>query len=175
MAKILRGSNAADMQRYLDAPVYGALRGVSVAKTNTFLDDLLERALLHQGDEDEYYVVNVTRAGREAWEARAGLDDLELPGQTRRGSSSRRASSFASDEDDTLDAAGGALFEKLRSWRSERAREEGVPPYIVFGDKVLREIARQTPHDLDEMSEISGIGPAKLDKYGELILGLLRD
>ena len=175
LAKILRGSNAADMQRYLDAPVYGALRGVSVAKTNTFLEELLDRALLHQGDEDEYYVVNVTRAGREAWEARAGLDDLEMPGQTRRGSSngSRRASSFANDDDDTLDGAGGVLFEKLRGWRSARAREESVPPYIVFGDKVLREIARQRPSDLDELSEISGIGPAKLDKYGELVLELL--
>ena len=177
LAKILRGSNAADMQRYLDAPVYGALRGVSVAKTNTFLEELLDRALLHQGDEDEYYVVNVTRAGREAWEARAGLDDLAMPGQTRRGSSSgRRAPSFAADEDDdTLDGVGGALFEKLRGWRSARAREESVPPYIVFGDKVLREIARQKPSDLDELGEISGIGPAKLDKYGEMVLELLRE
>ena len=175
LAKILRGSNAADMERYLDAPVYGALRGVSVVKTNAFLEDLLDRALLHQGDEDEYYVVNVTRAGREAWEARAGLDDLPLPGQTRHGAgSSKRPSSFASDDqDDALDGAGGALFERLRGWRSERAREENVPPYIVFGDKVLREIARQRPSDLDELGEISGIGPAKLDKYGELVLELL--
>ncbi len=177
LAKVLRGSNAADMHRYLDAPVYGALSGVSVVKTNAFLDDLIERALIHQGDEDEYYVVNVTRAGREAWEARAGLDELELPGRKRGGSQSSaggpRASSFGDDEDDTLDAAGGALFEKLRSWRSARAREESVPPYIVFGDKVLREIARQKPSDLDELGEISGIGPAKLDKYGELVLELL--
>ena len=187
LAKILRGSNAADMQRYLDAPVYGALSGVSVAKTNAFLEELLDRALLHQGDEDEYYVVNVTRAGREAWEARAGLDELEVPGRKRGGSTSggstgggstgggsaSRASSFGADEDDDLDAAGSALFEKLRSWRSARAREERVPPYIVFGDKVLREIARQRPLDLDELGDISGIGPAKLEKYGEMVLELL--
>ncbi len=177
LIKVLRGSNAADMERYLNAPVYGALRGVAVAKATKFVDELLDRALLHQGDEDEYYVVNVTRAGREAWEARAGLDDLELPGQTRGGGakSSSRASSFAADEDDTLDAAGGALFEKLRSWRSDRAREESVPPYIVFGDKVLREIARQRPANLDELGDISGIGPAKLDKYGEMVLALLAE
>ena len=176
LAKILRGSGAADMERYLDAPVYGALRGVSVVKTNAFLEELLDRALLHQGDEDEYYVVNVTRAGREAWEARAGLDDLPMPGQTRGGTkSSSRPSSFGADDDDTLDGAGGALFEKLRVWRSTRAREENVPPYIVFGDKVLREIARQKPSDLDELGEISGIGPAKLDKYGELVLELLSE
>lgn len=180
LAKILRGSNAADMQRYLDAPVYGALSGVSVVKTNAFLEELLDRALLHQGDEDEYYVVNVTRAGREAWEARAGVDDLEVPGRKRGtsngasgGVAASRASSFGDDEDDTLDAKGGALFERLRSWRSARAREESVPPYIVFGDKVLREIARQTPSDLDELGDISGIGPAKLDKYGEMVLELL--
>ena len=174
LAKVLRGSNAADMQRYLDAPVYGALSGVSVAKTNAFLEELLDRALLHQGDEDEYYVVNVTRAGREAWEARAGADDLELPGRKRGGSASGpRASSFGDDEDDTLDAAQGALFEKLRNWRSARAREENVPSYIVFGDKVLREIARQQPADLDALNDVNGIGPAKLDKYGEILLELL--
>ena len=178
LIKILRGSNAADMERYLSAPVYGALRGVSVAKATAFVDELLDRALLHQGDEDEYYVVNVTRVGREAWEARAGVDDLELPGRSRAsasngGGGAGRASSFAEDDDDTLDAAQGALFETLRSWRSGQARQEGVPPYIVFGDKVLREIARQAPSDLDELGDISGIGPAKLDKYGETVLELL--
>ena len=176
LVKILRASSAADMQRYLDAPVYGALSGVSVAAATKFVDELIERALLHQADEEEYYVVRVTRAGREAWESRAGVE-LELPGRKRAAprASASSNSSFGDDEEDVLDAAEGALFEKLRGWRRERAQSESVPPYIVFGDKVLREIARQKPADLDALGEVSGIGPAKLEKYGEMVLEVVSE
>ena len=57
--------------------------------------------------------------------------------------------------------------------RRARAMEESVPPYCVFSDKVLREIARQAPENLDDLSGVSGVGPAKLGKYGELVLGVL--
>ena len=176
LVKVLRASNASDMQRYLDAPVYGALSGVSVAAATKFVDELIERALLHQADEEEYYVVRVTSAGREAWESRAGVE-LELPGRKRAAprASTASNSSFGEDEEDVLDAAEGALFEKLRGWRRERAQSESVPPYIVFGDKVLREIARQKPADLDALGEVSGIGPAKLEKYGEMVLEVVSE
>ena len=174
LVKILRGSRAEDMTRYLDAPVYNVLGGVAVAKVTAFLEQLIERGLLHQADEEEYYVVRVTRAGREAWESRAGVD-LELPGRKRAVSSNGGAerTAVADEDDDTLDAAEGALFEKLRVWRRERAQAENVPPYIVFGDKVLREIARQKPSDLDALGEVNGVGPAKLEKYGAMVLGLI--
>ena len=63
--------------------------------------------------------------------------------------------------------------EKLRAWRLERAREDGVPPYVVFHDKVLHEIAATQPRSLGELSQIAGVGPAKLDRYGEDVLALL--
>ena len=176
LVKILRGSNASDMNRYLDAPVYNTLGGVSVAKVTQFLEGLISRGLLHQADEEEYYVVRVTRAGREAWESRAGADDLELPGRKRAAASSGGAARVAmadDEDDDTLDAAEGALFEKLRAWRRERSQAEGLPPFMVFGDKVLREIARQKPQDLDALGDVNGVGPAKLEKYGAMVLELV--
>ena len=174
LVKILRGSRAEDMTRYLDAPVYGVLAGVSVAKVTSFLEQLIERGLLHQADEEEYYVVRVTRAGREAWESRAGVE-IELPGRKRAASSNgaTRISAPIDDDDDTLDAAEGALFEKLRVWRRERSQAEGLPPFMVFGDKVLREIARQKPQDLDALGDVSGVGPAKLEKYGAMLLEIV--
>jgi ATP-dependent DNA helicase RecQ len=66
-----------------------------------------------------------------------------------------------------------AVFEKLRSWRSATAKEAGVPPYVVFHDKTLREIASLTPSSLDELSTISGVGENKLAKYGQQILDAL--
>jgi DNA helicase-2/ATP-dependent DNA helicase PcrA len=63
--------------------------------------------------------------------------------------------------------------ERLRAWRLERAREDGVPPYVVFHDKVLHAIADAQPTSLGELSQIAGVGPAKLDRYGDDVLALL--
>ena len=65
------------------------------------------------------------------------------------------------------------VAERLRAWRLERSREDGVPPYVVFHDKVLHEIAAAQPRSLGELSQIAGVGPAKLDRYGEDVLALL--
>jgi len=63
--------------------------------------------------------------------------------------------------------------ERLRAWRLERARQDGVPPYVVFQDTVLRAIADAQPASLGELSQISGVGPAKLERYGDAVLALL--
>jgi DNA helicase-2/ATP-dependent DNA helicase PcrA len=63
--------------------------------------------------------------------------------------------------------------EKLRAWRRERAREDGVPPYVVFHDSVLHQIADARPSSIGELSQIPGVGPAKLERYGEAVLALV--
>jgi ATP-dependent DNA helicase RecQ len=65
------------------------------------------------------------------------------------------------------------LFEALRAWRSATAKEQGVPPYVVFHDKTLREIATRRPSSLAELGTVSGVGENKLAKYGEQILETL--
>jgi len=66
-----------------------------------------------------------------------------------------------------------ATGERLRSWRREQAREDGVPPYVVFHDAVLHAIADAEPRSLGELSQIAGVGPAKLERYGPAVLALL--
>jgi ATP-dependent DNA helicase UvrD/PcrA len=63
--------------------------------------------------------------------------------------------------------------ERLRAWRLERAREDGVPPYVVFHDTVLHAIAEAQPRSLGELAQIAGVGPAKLERYGDDVLALL--
>jgi DNA helicase II / ATP-dependent DNA helicase PcrA len=63
--------------------------------------------------------------------------------------------------------------ERLRAWRLERAREDGVPPYVVFHDTVLHAIADARPTSLGELSQVAGVGPAKLERYGSEVLALL--
>ena len=63
-----------------------------------------------------------------------------------------------------------ALFERLRAWRAATAKEQGVPAYVVFHDATLREIASQAPSTLAALSGVSGVGEAKLAKYGQQVL-----
>ncbi len=66
-----------------------------------------------------------------------------------------------------------ALFDRLRSWRSERARADSVPAYVVFPDATLRELAAVQPGTLAELAGIKGVGPAKLERYGEDVLAVV--
>lgn len=63
--------------------------------------------------------------------------------------------------------------ERLRAWRLERAREDDVPPYVVFHDTVLHAIADARPKSLGELSQVPGVGPAKLERYGDAVLALI--
>ena len=64
--------------------------------------------------------------------------------------------------------------QRLREWRLERAKRDAVPPYVVFHDSVLHAIAHAHPASLGELSQIAGVGPAKLDRYGDEVLAALR-
>ena len=63
--------------------------------------------------------------------------------------------------------------EKLRAWRLERSKADGVPPYVVFHDSVLHQIAALRPGSLGELSQIAGVGPTKLERYGDELLAAL--
>ncbi len=74
-----------------------------------------------------------------------------------------------------LSAEAAGLFERLRAWRAAAAKDQGVPAYVIFHDATLREIAERRPSSLAELGTVGGVGEAKLAKYGEAILGQLRD
>jgi ATP-dependent DNA helicase RecQ len=65
------------------------------------------------------------------------------------------------------------LFERLREWRAGQARDQGVPAYVVFGDATLRALATERPGSREALSGISGVGEAKLERYGDALLELL--
>ncbi|MDR3322608.1 MAG: DNA helicase RecQ [Zoogloeaceae bacterium] len=64
------------------------------------------------------------------------------------------------------------LFERLRQWRAETAKEQGVPAYVIFHDRTLKEIAERHPHTPATLVEVQGVGQAKMERYGEKILEL---
>ncbi len=90
---------------------------------------------------------------------------------TARPSSRARA---ASEPEGALDAGDEAVFQRLRALRKELADGQGVPAYIVFSDRVLREMATRRPATAAELLAVPGVGPAKLERYGRAFLDALR-
>jgi superfamily II DNA helicase RecQ len=67
------------------------------------------------------------------------------------------------------------LFEKLRRWRLETARKEGIAAFMVFSDRTLQEISLRRPRDSAGLLAVPGVGPAKLASYGPALLEVLAD
>ena len=99
------------------------------------------------------------------------LDDLVPPGAGR-----VRPRAVASGMTRTGRAsvrADGPLAEQLRAWRRKRAEADGVPAYVVFNDRTLAALSERQPRSRGELLAVEGIGPSKLDKYGDELLALL--
>src|SRR5690606_40163810 len=73
----------------------------------------------------------------------------------------------------TLPDVDRPLFEALREKRMALAKEQGVPPYVIFHDRTLLEMAARRPATLDALGRISGVGAAKLERYGEAFLSVI--
>ncbi|WP_017326962.1 DNA helicase RecQ [Synechococcus sp. PCC 7336] len=78
-------------------------------------------------------------------------------------------------ESETLSEADGELFQHLRKLRKKIADLQAVPPYIIFSDRTLKEMARKQPETLAEFGQLVGVGQKKLNQYGEIFLNALDD
>ncbi|MEZ4700088.1 MAG: DNA helicase RecQ [Rhodothermales bacterium] len=98
--------------------------------------------------------------------------DQKPAGRTRR----RRATTLEAFEESVHAERPGdrELFEALRRLRLELARDQGVPPYVVFGDATLTAMVRHRPATLDDFARLSGVGQVKLERYGEAFLEAIR-
>ena len=145
------------------------------------------RQLLAQGllaVRGEYGVLEVSEAG---WSVLRGERQVRLreelkqarggssPGRSRGGSSSGGRSGGSSAAADELDTGAASLFEALRGWRISEAKAQKLPAYVVFNDATLRGIASLSPSTLDELATVSGVGAAKLERYGEAVLTLVAE
>ncbi|MGW7051900.1 DNA helicase RecQ [Streptomyces sp. NPDC054887] len=135
------------------------------------------RQLLAQGllaVEGEYGTLVMTDAsasvlGRER-EVRLRKEAKPVPA-ARAAKGERKAKAAAANAD--LPAEALPVFEALRAWRAEQARELGVPAYVIFHDATLREIATVRPGSVAELGGVAGLGEKKLATYGEGVLGVL--
>lgn len=99
-----------------------------------------------------------------------GEEEVRILMPPRRERRSKRSARNGAD----ANPVGDPLFDALRACRRELAQEAGVPPYVIFHDSTLREMAEQRPSSIREMSHISGIGQKKLDAWGDAFLAAIR-
>jgi len=150
---------------------YGVGREFSAAAWRELIDRLLFEGLLVEdpndgrpliGLGDPAAVRQVYRGERKVTMRRA----LEAQGAAR---SARRSKSSEPLHPDHV-----PTFEALRAWRREEARRQAVPPYVIFADRTLADIARDRPASLEALASIGGVGQTKLARYGEAVLEVLR-
>jgi ATP-dependent DNA helicase RecQ len=159
LAAILAGKEnrfSRDQPWVLHVPAYGSLSGWGQTRVRRLLEELVALGCLSQSL-GQYPMVELTDRGRavlggaESVAVAIAPDPQTAPGP----------------------AADPALFQRLREWRSEVARRQGVPAYVVFHDRTLTELAARRPADLVELEALPGIGRSKLDRYGEALLEIL--
>ena len=66
-----------------------------------------------------------------------------------------------------------SLFDALRNWRAAEAKAQRIPPYVIFHDAVLRDIAAVRPVTVEELGQIKGVGASKMQRYGAAVLEIL--
>ena len=162
---VLRGSRE---QRILEnghdaLSVYGIGETYSKAQWLTISDRLLELGAVTIG---EFKVYCLTPSGTEILKGSKKVDLKEERLSIRK--AVKKKEDFSADYDTER-------FEKLRLLRSEMAQAQGVPPYIIFSDKTLKDMSVKLPQSKEAMLEVHGIGEVKFERYGEQFLTLLQE
>lgn len=161
---ILRGSESERVitRGHNQLSVYGIGKAQSVDEWRD-----VSRALLHQGlaseTQDGYSVLSLNAA---SWEVLRNQREVHIAMTPKRDGKKSKRATTDSDEPDSL-------FEQLRTLRKQLADKAGLPPYVIFHDATLREMAEQKPRTLAEFANIGGVGQAKLSRYGAAFIAAI--
>lgn len=166
---IVAGAKTARLEEIgaTDYKSYGTLSAVNKNLLKRLIGQLVLEGYLLVGDYQVLKLGNIM--GLKNPEAKVLVkitDEDKLPERTTKAKKTSKGM-------ESLTSAGFKLFDKLRELRLEIAREEGMPPYIIFSDKTLIDMAAKVPVSKSEMLAVSGVGENKYVKYGERFLGLI--
>lgn len=169
---ILRGKQTERVSQYGHdtLSVFGVGSDLSEQAWRGVLRQLLAQGLLTV-DHEGYGTLALTEASRAVLKGERTLMLRRESERAARKSAARESKPAAVQ----LPPEAQGLFEQLRRWRGEVARNNGVPAYVIFHDATLREIALQRPESIEDLGLISGVGARKLEAYGDDILTVLEE
>ena len=147
---------------------YGLLKGHARNDVREWVYQLIAQDFLAQTG-DEYPVLRLGPRAREVLRGHAEVR-LRQPAVRKKDAPSSTVRRTIVADDGNYDRQ---LFEALRTWRRGEAEERGVPPYVIFSDKTLRELARVRPTTRYELRAIYGIGDAKLEAFGDAVIEVI--
>jgi ATP-dependent DNA helicase RecQ len=171
---ILRGrpDEATDQHRLRELKSYGIGADMGEAQWRAVVRQLLAQGLI--AVRGEYQTLSLTKASAEVLRGQRQVmfrTDATPPARTGGSAKASGGGKPAAAAADELGPGDQKVFDQLKAWRKQAAA--GKPPYIVFNDATLREIATIRPDTLGKLAEINGVGAAKLAKYGEQVLEVL--
>lgn len=157
--------------RFAERSTFGIGKGLNKTAWRRVLDQLLFDGILAEQNRDGFPLLTIAcpDLARSVLKGEVSVFTREDPVQA--GGTKRSVAKIALDDD--LDPETLVLYRMLRNWRLETARAAGIPPYVVFHDSVLRQVALARPSTTSALMMISGIGEAKARRYGQSILALL--
>ena len=169
VANVLRGSDSEQVRSrgHHELSVFGLMKEATIDEMRGYIDQLLAHGLLQQGG-DEYPILQLTAEGLALLKDAAADPSLSLARQKR--PDKNRLPKRARVETESWEGVDRDLFERLRAMRLQVARKRGVPPYVIFHDTTLREIARLKPATMDALRHVYGVGARKADDLGERVL-----
>jgi len=171
VTNVLRGSDSEQVRSrgHHELSVFGLMKDATIDELRGYIDQLLAFGLLQQGG-DEYPILQITAEGLALLKDAGAAADLALARQKR---PDRRLPKRARVETEGWEGVDRQLFEELRVLRLEIARRRRVPPYVIFHDTTLREIARSKPKTVDELRHVYGVGDRKAQDLGEMVLAVV--
>ena len=172
VTNVLRGSRSESVtaRRHDELSVFGLLQDAGVNEVRGYVDQLVARGLLRQ-TEDQFPVLQLTQDGVALLKDPGAVPNLELARQKKpeKGRPERRSRVEA----ESWEGVDRELFDRLRALRLELAHARGVPPYVIFHDTTLRELARLKPQTVDALRHVYGIGAKKAEDLGQVILAAI--
>ena len=169
-AAVLVGSQSEQIKKFrLDTlSTYGIMRGTSMARVRQLTDALIERGCL-KADPDRYNALFLTASGNALMRGRDTFA-LRLPREKKPETKAthRRAVPLEADVDESL-------FERLRTLRAALAQKAHVPPYVIFSNATLADMAARQPIIEFELLTVRGVGEAKARRYGDAFLDAIKD
>jgi ATP-dependent DNA helicase RecQ len=174
VTNVLRGSESELIatRRHDQLSTFGLLKEMSIPEVRGYIEQLSGNGLLRQTD-SEYPVLELTEDGVALLKDANARPDLVLARQ-RRPTKDRAPKRVKGVEAEAWHDVDRDLFERLRTVRLEIARARGVPPYVIFHDTTLRDMARLKPTTLEALRNVYGIGERKAADLGEKFLAEIR-